>query len=80
VHTALSELPEARARYEEALPIYRAIGAKLGEANVLSSQGRLLVMSGEGQKGLQTLQDALDLYAAIGDKVGQANIYTARGH
>ncbi|PIV26998.1 MAG: hypothetical protein COS37_03585, partial [Anaerolineae bacterium CG03_land_8_20_14_0_80_58_20] len=27
----LSELPEARARYEEALPLYRAIGEKIGE-------------------------------------------------
>jgi len=37
VHRDLSELPEARTRYEEALPIYRAIGDKLGEANTLSS-------------------------------------------
>ena len=31
VHNKLSELPEARARYEEALPLYRAIGEKIGE-------------------------------------------------
>jgi tetratricopeptide (TPR) repeat protein len=35
----LSELPAARARYEEALPLYRAIGDKLGEANCIRSLG-----------------------------------------
>ncbi|MBE0681344.1 MAG: tetratricopeptide repeat protein [Anaerolineales bacterium] len=39
VHIRLSELPEARARYEEALPLYRAISNKLGEANCISSLG-----------------------------------------
>src|SRR5690606_35729336 len=39
VHVRLSELPEARARYEEALPIYRAIGARLGEANCIQALG-----------------------------------------
>lgn len=33
VHWMLDEYEAARVRYEEALPIYRAIGARLGEAN-----------------------------------------------
>lgn len=33
VHVRLAEYQEARARYEAAQPIYRAIGARLGEAN-----------------------------------------------
>ena len=37
VHNKLSELPEARARYEEALPLYRAIGEKIGEINAILS-------------------------------------------
>ncbi|MEZ4676025.1 MAG: hypothetical protein R2932_17505 [Caldilineaceae bacterium] len=35
----LDERTEALARYEEALGLFRAVGARLGEANVLKAQG-----------------------------------------
>ena len=39
MHVRLAEYPQARQRYEEALPIYQAIGARLGEANCIRCLG-----------------------------------------
>ncbi|MCP4421919.1 MAG: hypothetical protein GY805_35345, partial [Chloroflexi bacterium] len=39
VHVRLSEYEAARERYEEALPIYEAIGARLGQANCIQALG-----------------------------------------
>ncbi|MEZ4676026.1 MAG: hypothetical protein R2932_17510 [Caldilineaceae bacterium] len=35
----MKETSEALARYEEALGLFRAVGDRLGEANVLTAQG-----------------------------------------
>ncbi len=39
MHLSLAEYDQARARYEEARPIYAAIGARLGEANTIKTLG-----------------------------------------
>jgi uncharacterized membrane protein YccC len=66
VHVQLNEYPLARGRYEAALPIYRDIGDRLGEANSLYGLFRV-------ENGLVNLgsaadfaQRALALYGAIG--------------
>ena len=43
VKQRMAPLEEARARYDDALPIYREVKARLGEANTLQSLGDLLV-------------------------------------
>ncbi len=67
VHRDLSELPEARARYEEALPLYRSIGAKLGEANVYASQGQLYLPD-NSDRANELLNQAIQIYQSIGDQ------------
>ncbi|MEZ0396229.1 MAG: tetratricopeptide repeat protein, partial [Anaerolineales bacterium] len=73
VHRDLSELPEARARYEEALPIYRAIGDKLGEANTLSAILRLeYEQTGNVSKAEDELRAVIQIRQKIGDLYGEA--------
>ncbi|MBM4424677.1 MAG: tetratricopeptide repeat protein [Chloroflexi bacterium] len=79
VHTRLSELPEARARYEEALPIYRAIGAKLGEANCIQRLGDVHTALSELPEARARYEEALPIYRAIGAKLGEANVLSSQG-
>ena len=79
VHTRLSELPQARARYEEALPIYRAIGEKLGEANCISSLGDIAVEQKDFDAALQLYQEAIALRRAI-SPADEASGYNALGN
>ncbi len=66
VHVRLSELAEARARYEEALPIYRAIGDKLGEANCDFGLGDVAKGEEDWLQAEQFFQAALSVYREIG--------------
>lgn len=61
--------------YNEALKLFKEIGDRLGEANVLQSHGKLLIFNQKPQEGLQMLQDALNIYTEIGSIPSQANIY-----
>jgi len=79
VHVQLSELPQARGRYEEALGLYRAIGAKLGEANCIQSLGDVHVRLSELPQARGRYEEALGLYRAIGDKLGEANCIQSLG-
>jgi len=71
VHNQLSELPEARARYEEALPLYRAIGEKIGEANCIKALGDVHNQLSELPEARARYEEALPLYRAIGEKIGE---------
>jgi len=71
VHNQLSELPEARARYEEALPLYRAIGEKIGEANCIQALGDVHNKLSELPEARARYEEALPLYRAIGAKIGE---------
>ena len=79
VHNQLSELPEARARYEEALPLYRAIGEKIGEANCIKALGDVHNKLSELPEARARYEEALPLYRAIGEKIGEANCIKALG-
>jgi hypothetical protein len=78
------ELNAALESYNEALKLFKEIGAKLGEANTLQSMGKLAVQNAKDQasfeEGMGTLQSAMTLYEEIQDRVGQINIlmYIAR--
>jgi len=58
VHVSLSESAQARQRYEEALPIYRAIGDRLGEANCYLALGRVT-------DSAEFFERAIQIHAAI---------------
>ena len=68
-------IPQARARYEEALPIYRTIGARLGEANCIKSLGDVHVQLAEYPAGRARYEEALPIYRTIGARLGEAGSY-----
>lgn len=68
------ESQEALSMLNEALTLFRAVGARLGEANVLQAQGSAALRAGETDGGLALLEQARQLYAAVGDRVGLSNV------
>ncbi|MFP4395337.1 MAG: tetratricopeptide repeat protein [Anaerolineales bacterium] len=73
VHLMLAEVGAARARYAEALPIYRDIGYRLGEANALSSLGDVHLRLAEVGAARARYAEALPIYRDIGSRLGEAN-------
>jgi tetratricopeptide (TPR) repeat protein len=63
----------ALASYEEALRLFRAVGDKLGEANVYMARGDLLISEQAWEGAIQAYEQALPIYRAIENKLGQAN-------
>jgi hypothetical protein len=57
---------EAAERYDQALPIYRQIGDRLGEANTLVSRARLAIITGERADAGSEMAKAIHIYTAIG--------------
>jgi hypothetical protein len=70
----LKQTTEALGKYEEALGLYRSVGARLGEASVLKAQGGLALSMGEDERGMALLNRARQLYTVVGDRVGPTNI------
>ncbi|MEM7065229.1 MAG: tetratricopeptide repeat protein, partial [Cyanobacteria bacterium P01_B01_bin.77] len=64
----LDRRQEALNNYEQALTLYRDVGARLGEANVLQEFGKL---QDSPQESLKLLQQAHALYTAIEDRYSQ---------
>jgi tetratricopeptide (TPR) repeat protein len=65
-------LRQAIAKWEEALPLYRAVGDKKGEAVILLGIGRVYSDLGQKQKALSFYNQALLLRRVTGDKKGEA--------
>jgi tetratricopeptide (TPR) repeat protein len=76
----LSDLSGARKDYETALPIYREIQDRLGEANTLQSLANLQRAEGQPEAALQQLQVVLQIHLEIQDRFSAGNdlLYLAR--
>jgi len=73
------DLAGARKSYQAALPIYRAIGSRLGEANSLRALGDLALHEADLAGAREAYQAALPIYRAIGDRLGEANALQGLG-
>ena len=63
--------------YQQALALFREIGAKLGEANVLKAIGDVQQFRKDTNGALGSYQQALALFREIGDRLGEANVLAA---
>ncbi len=80
VHMRRAEYTMARRWYEEALPVYQAIGDLLGEANALKSLGNTHRMLVEYASAREQYEKALIIYQAIGDRQGEATALKSLGN
>jgi tetratricopeptide (TPR) repeat protein len=65
--------------YAKALDLFKAVGDRLGEANVLKAIGDVQQFRKETNAALESYAKALDLFKAVGDRLGEANVYLAIG-
>jgi tetratricopeptide (TPR) repeat protein len=65
--------------YEEALKLFRQVGDKLGEANVLQAIGDVQQFRKETNAALESYEEALKLFRQVGDKLGEANVLQSLG-
>ena len=65
--------------YEAALGLFRAVGDRLGEANVLKAQGDVLAFQKRNDEALAKYEAALGLFRAVGARLGEANVLKAQG-
>ena len=71
------EAERAQAMLHEALALFRAVGARLGEANTLQAIGDVQQFRKEIDAALDSYQQALALFRAVGDRLGEANTILA---
>jgi tetratricopeptide (TPR) repeat protein len=74
-----ARLREAEESYRAALPIYREIEARLGEANTLRALGDLQVRTARLREAEESYRAALPIYREIEDRLGEANTLKALG-
>lgn len=65
---------EAIKKYEEALPLYRAVGDKKGEASTVHDIGEIYDNLGEKQKAHEYYKQALSIRRELGYKRGEAHL------
>ena len=63
--------------YHEALTLYRALGDRLGEANVRKAIGDVQRFRDDRDAALTSYHEALTLYRALGERLGEANVLAA---
>ncbi|PWT90634.1 MAG: hypothetical protein C5B55_09430, partial [Blastocatellia bacterium] len=72
VYADLAEYQKALEFYNEALPIKRAMGNRLGEATTLGNIGLVYGNLGDQHKALEFFNQALPISREIGDRPGEA--------
>ncbi len=72
VSTQLGEKEEALNYYNQALPLFLAVGDRGGEAITLNNIGLVYDSLGEKQEALNYYNQALPLRRAVGDRGGEA--------
>jgi predicted negative regulator of RcsB-dependent stress response len=60
-----SDHAAARQQFEEALPIYREVGSRQGEANCIQGLGDVALAGGDAEEARANFQSALALYGSI---------------
>jgi CHAT domain-containing protein/Tfp pilus assembly protein PilF len=75
----LGETSRALDYYNQALPLFRAIGDREGEATTLISIGAIYSDLGETSRALDYYNQALPLTRAVGDRKGEATTLTNIG-
>jgi CHAT domain-containing protein/Tfp pilus assembly protein PilF len=68
----MGEMQKALEKYNEALPISRAIGNRSGDAGTINNIGMIYRRLGETQKALEKLNEALPIWRAVGNRTGEA--------
>jgi CHAT domain-containing protein/Flp pilus assembly protein TadD len=71
---------QAIAKFEEALPVFRAVGDQKGEAGTLLFIGRVYSDLGENQKALDYYNQSLPLMRALSYKKGEAVTLNSIGY
>ncbi|MCK6588986.1 MAG: tetratricopeptide repeat protein, partial [Polyangiaceae bacterium] len=74
-----ARLNDAERAYEQALPIYRAIDNRLGEANTRKALGDLFLRTARLNDAERAYELALPIYRAIDARLGEANTLRALG-
>ncbi|MEO6890031.1 MAG: tetratricopeptide repeat protein, partial [Ktedonobacteraceae bacterium] len=74
------QMDEAMLQCEDALNLYRQVGSKQGEANVLQARGDVQQFRDEREAALESYEQALGLFRQVGDRLGEANCYLAQGN
>jgi tetratricopeptide (TPR) repeat protein len=76
---ACSDQDTARARYEQALPLYRRVGDVLREANCIKSLGNIAQDRFDHGAARARYEEALPLYRHVGNLHGEANCMLGQG-
>ena len=61
----------AKARYEEAVPIYREVGSKLGEANCIQSLGDIALARSDHAGAKASYEEAVPMFREVGTSWGR---------